>query len=105
MARSGSPSPSKSPMAVAIGPSPGVKLSGSANAEASRLRVGNVALNGVGAYALNPLTVTTSGIKVVPGGTVTTREVELAAETAACTAPMRTVFSEGVGLKFRPVIV
>src|SRR5438874_10301664 len=105
MTRSGRPSPSMSPIAVAIGPSPGVRLCAGANAEESRRRVGKVGLKGAGAAALNPLTVTMSGIKVAPAGAIAVKESLLAADIAADIPPKWTIFSAATVLKFLPLMV
>jgi hypothetical protein len=86
--RSGLLSPSTSQMATPRAVVPAVKSIFAAN-EVLVIDPppANVTLNGLLEYAVNPFTVTEIGWYIVPTGTVTVSEVEVAAVTVALTAP------------------
>jgi len=54
---------------------------------------------------VRPLTVTERGWYIAPAGTVTAREVVVAAVTVAFTAPTYTILLPAIGLKLVPVTV
>ena len=62
-------------------------------------------MNGRTEAAVRLPVVMVSGEKLVPGGTVTVRELDVAAVTGARTEPSQTILEDNVGLKFRPLMV